>query len=351
MRIFHRNRFSAIGLILVAAAISGCRQFPSRNPDLEAHLPPAHKLPNEEVKTTLPPYIIEPPDTLLIDAIKVIPKVPYLLEALDIVRIQAENVLPDAPIQGAYQIEADGTVNLGPDYGTVKIAGFSTADAAEAIRRKLLEEFRDPLVSVLIEQTTGAQQISGTHQVLPQGTVNLGGYGEVYVTGMTLEQAKYAIEEHLEEFLEDPEVFVDIAGINSKVYYIITDGGGLGDRVTSVPIQGGETVLDAMAQLGGLPGTSTKDIWIARPSPDKHGLEQRLPIRWNEITKKGITATNYQILPGDRIFIRSRVATQIDTFVTRITQPISSISGAVFLLRGVAISFNESARRGNNVGF
>ncbi|NIM07700.1 MAG: hypothetical protein GTO53_00705 [Planctomycetales bacterium] len=234
------NFFLSIGLLLAVAACSGCQSVSSRNPDLEAHLPPAHKIPNEELKTALPEYIIEPPDVLLIDAIKVIPKIPYLLEPLDIIQIQADNVLPDAPIEGLYQIEHEGTVDLGTQYGIVKVAGLSTVDAAEAIRRKLLIEFRNPLVSLVLEQSTGSQQVAGPHQVLPQGTVNLGGYGEVFVAGLTLAQAKYAIEKHLDEFLESPEVFVDIAGINSKAYYIVRDGGGLGDSVTRVPIQGGE---------------------------------------------------------------------------------------------------------------
>ena len=99
------NFFALAGALL--AGLPGCRFTGHRNPDLEAHLPPAHRIPNEEVKTTLPPYVIEPPDVLLIDAIKVVPKAPYRLEPLDIIRIDAENVLPDYPLEGNFQIEAN----------------------------------------------------------------------------------------------------------------------------------------------------------------------------------------------------------------------------------------------------
>lgn len=302
------------------AALPSCQLGPHRNPDLEAHLPPAHRIPNEEVKTTLPPYVIEPPDVLLIDAIKVVPKAPYRLEPLDIVRIDADNVLPDYPLEGNFQIEADGTINLGTQYGSVRVEGMTVEEATKAISGKLEEELREPIVSVILAQTTGVQQINGQHLVTPTGTVNLGTYGEVYVAGMTLKQAQQAIEKHLEQYLEAPRVMVDVFAYNSKVYYVVTDGAGLGDRVVRLPIVGGETVLDAMSQLGGLSGTSTKDIWLARPAPDDCGLEQRLPVDWNAITRNGITATNYQIFPGDRLYIRGSAFTRIDSSIARITQ-------------------------------
>ena len=335
-----------LGLILLALVGCGCHVLPTRNPDLEAHLPPGHRIPNEEVKTTLPPYIIEPPDTLLVDAIKVIPKVPYRLETLDIVQIVAENVLPDFPIAGNFQIEADGTVDLGSAYGRIKIADLSVREAEQAIVKLLSEEYRDPQVSVAIVQTTGQQAISGSHQVLPQGTINLGRYGSVYVTGMTIEEAKKAIEHHLADYLESPEVLVDVLGINSKFYYIITDGAGSGDRVARVPIVGGETVLDAISQLGGLSSIATRDIFIARPVPDKSGFTQKLPIRWNDIVREGLTATNYQILPNDRLYIRASHFVRFDTRVALLTRPFERISGTVFLVSGAIRNINQSFRRG-----
>ena len=47
----------------------------------------------------------------------------------------------------------------------------------------------------------------------------------------TLEQVKDAIEKKLDEYLEAPEVIVDVSAYNSKFYYVISDGAGLGDGV------------------------------------------------------------------------------------------------------------------------
>ena len=72
--------------------------------------------------------------------------------------------------------------------------------------------------------------------------ITLGGYGSVSVVGMTVEQAKTAIEWRLSQLLEEPEVSVKVYSYNSKVYYVITQGAGLGDQVVRLPVMGNETV-------------------------------------------------------------------------------------------------------------
>jgi polysaccharide biosynthesis/export protein len=181
--------------------------------------------------------------------------------------------------------------------------------------------------------TAGQQQITGEHLVGPDGTIKLGTYGSVYVTGMTLDQAQAAVERHLTEFLEDPKVSVDVFAYNSKVYYIITEGAGLGDRVDRLPITGNETVLDAISQINGLSRLSSKKIWIARPAPGGMECDQILPVCWEDITKGAATATNYQVLPGDRIFIAEDHLVRLDTGISKLLSPFERIFG--FTLLGV----------------
>ncbi|HMP18485.1 MAG TPA: polysaccharide biosynthesis/export family protein, partial [Gemmatales bacterium] len=102
-----------------------------------------------------------------------------------------------------------------------------------------------------LAQYRGMQQIKGEHMVGPDGTIRLGIYGSVFVAGMTLDEARSAIESHLSAYLQKPEVSVDVFAYNSKVYYVITDGGGFGEQVIPLPATGNETVLDAMSKVGG----------------------------------------------------------------------------------------------------
>ena len=112
-----------------------------------------------------------------------------------------------------------------------------------------------------------------------------------------------ALQKHLAQFFDSPEVSVDVLGYNSKVFYVITDGAGLGDNVRRIPVTGNETVLDAVAAVGGLSQLSSKEVWVARPAPGEFGCEQILPVDYAAITRGGSAATNYQLLPGDRVFI------------------------------------------------
>ena len=303
----------------------------------EIHTPPAlppmavapQPVGTEPSKVSSPPYKIEPPDILEIDAIRVVPKAPYKIEPLDFLGIQATGTLADQPILGTYGVEPGGGVNLGPSYGRVQVAGKTLEEASEAINQQLTRILKQPQVSVTLTASSGQQQVNGQHRVGPDGTVNLGEYGTVYVTGLTVEQAKQEIEKHLAAFLEKPEVSVDVFNYASKVYYVIGEGAGLGDTLLRLQFTGNETVLDAIAQIGGLSRLASKRIWIARPTPG--GCDQRLEVRWTDITQKGETKTNYQIMPGDRIYLADNKLIALDTFMGKILNPVERVFGIATL--------------------
>lgn len=329
----------SILLAIACGLMTGCATINSEVPthnDMKAlskpRTPVVPGVPNELAKTVLPPYIIEPPDILVIDVVHMAPRPPYRLRTYDIVGIAVPGAFQESPIQGAFPIEPGGTVNLGPTYGSVNISGMTVEQAQAAIEQRLSQILADPRGSVTLIQMGAQQQVSGNHLVGPDGTVTLGTYGSVKVVGMTLEQARMALEAHLSQFLETPEVSVDVFSYNSKVYYVIAEGAGLGDTVTRFPVMGNETVLDAISNINGLTQVSSKRIWIARPTPHTNEI-QLLPVDWQAITATGSPATNYQVLPGDRIFIAEDKLVALDTSLGKIFAPIERVSG--FILLGV----------------
>ena len=294
----------------------------------EGAVPVSHQRPPAELaKVTLPDYRIEPPDVLLIQAVRMAPKSPYTVQPLDILQIVAAGVIPEQPIAGAYQVDASGVVNLGPSYGSVKVEGLTIEEASDAITRHLRQVNVAPQVSVTLLQMSAQQPIAGEHLVGPDGTINLGIYGRVRVTGLSVDEAREAVETHLSEFIEDPRVSLDVLVYNSKVFYVITEGAGFGDQVVRIPITGNETVLDAMSQIGGLSRVSSKKIWISRPAPHGMGCDQILPIDWEAITKGAVTSTNYQLLPGDRIFVAEDRLIALDALVTKLLNPFERMFG------------------------
>lgn len=326
----------AVSLSLVpVVALSGCTSLDVRSPAPNLAVHGSEAPPNELSKVSLPTYRIEPPDILLIDAIKLVPKPPYHIEVLDELFVSVSNTLPDQPIQGAYRVDPSGSVALGPAYGSVQIVGLTVDEATAAITEQLEKVLRAPEVSVSLAAPAAQQAIQGEHLVGPDGTVNLGVYGAVYVAGMTLEEAKAAIEDALGEQLEAPEVSLDVFAYNSKVYYVITQGlgAGQGDNIIRVPITGNETVLDAVAQVQGLQPFSSKKVWIARPSPDDLGHDQLLLVDWSAITQGASTATNYQLLPGDRLFIAENKMLAMGYLIETVTAPVESLFG--FSLLGI----------------
>ncbi|MDA7950685.1 MAG: polysaccharide biosynthesis/export family protein [Pirellulaceae bacterium] len=286
--------------------------------------------PKELSKVILPEYRIEPPDILILQAIRMVPKTPYFIEPLDGLQVVVSGTLPDQPIAGVFFVEANGTINIGPAYGSVKVMGLSIQEAEIRIMDHLKRTLQFPQVGVSLVQSAAQQQIAGEHLVGPDGMINLGVYGKVLVTGLTLDEARQRVEQRLEKYLDRPQVSLDVYAYNSKAYYVITEGAGLAEQVNKFPITGNETVLDAVAQIGGITRISSKKMWIARPSPYGN-VDQVLPVDWVAITKGGNPGTNYQLLPNDRLFIAEDRLVATDTYISKLTAPIERIFGGSLL--------------------
>ena len=135
-----------------------------------------------------------------------------------------------------------------------------------------------------------------------------------------------AIQQYLWQYLEDPEISLDVYAYNSKFYYLILQGAGFGDQVYRVPITGNETILDALSQINGTTAVSSKRIWIARPTPEP-GKVQVLPVNWEDITARAEVCTNYQVLPGDRVFVAQDELVAADRGLEKLIAPLNRIMG------------------------
>jgi polysaccharide export outer membrane protein len=339
---------AAIAVALLA--VGGCSSLQSR-PECVVPPPsaPPPDIPRELSKVAMPRYVIEPPDILLIDAIKIVPKPPYKIGTLDILFLRVTGTLTDAPIEGTFPVEPGGIISLGQPYGSVQVAGLTVEEATEKVHKHLEQTLRLPTVTLQLAQTSALQQVAGEHLVGQDGTVSLGLYGDVYVAGMTKLMARQVIEAHLSQYLDDPQVSVDVLAYNSKVYYIITQGAGLGDALYRLPITGNETVLDGISQIEGLqPQSSPHHIWIARPGPP--GMPcQILDIDWYAITMGGGTETNYQLMPGDRIYVAEDKLVATDAFLAKLLTPVERLFGFA-LLGGSTVRFYKFFHQQGGVG-
>jgi polysaccharide export outer membrane protein len=251
-------------------------------------VPPPGAVPRELDKITLPPYVIEAPDQLLIEVVQ-------RSTVTDKDTGQPRPVtdrLPVQPISGPFQVRLDGTVTLG-FWGNVPVAGLTMEQAAEAIRRQVV-----------------SNPVLADFKTKPESIV----------------------------------VILDVTAYNSKRYYVIFDGASFGEQVVSFPITGSETVLDAIANVGGLSDVASKrNIWVARRTPHPGQPWQILPVDWVGISQHGITFTNYQVLPGDRIYVKAQKLVTIERAMARLFAPVERVFGITLL---GASTVNQISGRG-----
>jgi polysaccharide export outer membrane protein len=141
--------------------------------------------------------------------------------------------------------------------------------------------------------------------VQPSGVIDLGFAGDVYVSGLTLDQIELKVAQHLsplaaEKGIKDPiHVSVRLSnGKESKRYYVL----GTVSNQKSFPVTGNETVVDAILEAGLRSNSLPEKAYLVRPHP-LGGPDQIYRIDWFGITQRGDTMTNYQVMPGDRIYV------------------------------------------------
>jgi polysaccharide export outer membrane protein len=262
-------------------------------------------VPTELNPVSLPEYVIEPPDVINIEA-------------------------------GVKEVEPD------PEVDRLQ-KELRKPELAEAERQQLREQLRqrraNPTYTGKV-RPLDYNPVANQFQVKPDGTVYLGAYGTVHVAGLTQNQARVAIRSVLAKQINFEEggtiedrilVLVDVVAYNSKKYYVITDGGGAGERMFQFPSTGKEFVSDAIAQIGGLPEEASKrNIWVARRTPQLNE-EQILPVDWVGTSQWGVTNTNYQLFPGDRVYVKAQRIVTIDRTLGKLLNPVERLLGVTLL--------------------
>lgn len=141
--------------------------------------------------------------------------------------------------------------------------------------------------------------------VMPDGTIDLGKYGRPVVAGMTVEQIEPVVLAAIQSVEADTEIGpinIRLLVAESAVYYVLGEVNAPG----SYPLIGRETVLDGLLAAGGLSDEASDcKIILSRPTPPCN-CRVVLPVCYNRIVQLGDTTTNYQIQPGDRIYVATR---------------------------------------------
>src|SRR5438270_13860857 len=179
-----------------------------------------------------------------------------------------------------------------------------------AIPRKLEKEPLPPFIvepgDVLLVQPVDLDspvRLPGDQPVLPDGTINLGKYGRHLVAGKTVAEIENLVKAVVMAQTKDAGfISVRLVSRQSKVFYVLGEVNAPG----AFQLSGRETVLDAIVAAGGLTDRASRNnIILSRPSRPEQ-CRTVLPVCYKQIVQLGDTTTNYQIAPGDRVYVPSR---------------------------------------------
>jgi protein involved in polysaccharide export with SLBB domain len=160
-------------------------------------------------------------------------------------------------------------------------------------------------------------RLPGNQPVLPDGTIDLGKYGRPAIAWKTVPQIETEVRQLIAGQTPAKDraaatVTVRLIGRESKVFYVL----GEVNAPRAYPLAGRETVLDGILIAGGLTRQAdAKKVIVSRPSRPE-GCRTVLPVCYNQIVQLGDTSTNYQLQPGDRIYVPSQ--SPIDDFVKKL---------------------------------
>ena len=238
--------------------------------------------------------------------------------------------------------------NLGLPFGSsqnklLKTAGKFSQQAvlpaawpSELSRESLAGYTLEPGDTLLIEPANfdSPARFPGDQTIMPDGMISLGKYGQHQAAGKTLGQLQDEIQDIVDRYeqrrrdeattsrrletaspsdripetpLQDVQpdvgpITVRLIGLESLGYYVLGEVNSPGRFV----LTGRETVLDAIIEAGGITDEANRhQIILSRPS-SPCGERVVVPICYDHITQLGDTSTNYQIRPGDRVFVSSQ---------------------------------------------
>ncbi|TWT50866.1 SLBB domain protein [Rubripirellula amarantea] len=165
-------------------------------------------------------------------------------------------------------------------------------------------------------------RLPGDQTVQQDGTIELGSYGRIQVAGLSAEDIQGRVGEMVSRYeiakrqtqiglasysgapsneSADYGVTVRVVNQDSAMFYVMGEVNAPG----SYPLVGYETVLDALIAAGGLSDRANDHkIILTRP---QHGGQPRviLPVCYQQVLQLGDVSTNYQLKPGDRIYVPS----------------------------------------------
>jgi hypothetical protein len=73
-----------------------------------------------------------------------------------------------------------------------------------------------------------------------------------------------------------------------------------------------------------------------------------MPVDWIAVSQRGDATTNYQLMPGDRVYVAEDKLVTTDNFLGKLISPIERVFGIALLGNSTVFSFKNGGGQGGN---
>ena len=241
----------------------------------------------------------------------------YLVEIADTVSVEPVSFDAIIRLPGDQVVQPDGTISLG-EFGRYQANGKTVEQMQLEIQAQIDEQLRSGLEVEFAKLE--AQRISEQSETEEVDRLDFDSDADDDDDGVDLDEdepslkpdlqsreearrkrARREFERRLDEQLKQNRVSVRMTNWESKKIYVLGDVNSPG----SFLYIGNETVLDAIIEAGGLGNKANRhNIIVSRPSACGT-CRTVMKVCYDKIVQLGDASTNYQLLPGDRVFVPS----------------------------------------------
>lgn len=140
-------------------------------------------------------------------------------------------------------------------------------------------------------------EISRTVPVRPDGKISLPLLNDMQAAGLTPMQLSAAIAEGLKKYVQNPQVTVSVAEINSRRVYVT----GEVTKPGAFPLLPDMTVLQALSGSGGFTQfAKLKGIYVLRM---ENGKQVKHPFNYKDVVSGKAAEQNILLQPGDVVVV------------------------------------------------
>ena len=147
----------------------------------------------------------------------------------------------------------------------------------------------------------GEEEMTGNHQVAPDGTINFPLLGAVHVSGLEPTEVADKIQTELRErdLMRNPHVSVYVEAYSSKRVSVV----GAVANPGTFALEPGMTVVQAISMAGGFSSLADRDGTVVTRRVNEELVRYRVPVA--RVTKG--QAQDIEVAAGDIIFVPERM--------------------------------------------